>query len=323
MGLGIIIIIVMGMTMLTAILGVIGYIYIYQPIDNEIPKSGTVTVRAGKIEATGNSGHSSIELQKMSGETTEGKVVDPNVISLVNQFSIDECKRDINYGIVDDNTMYASDGCRGMFAYKNQVGLCGSVDGNKTNCPIGKYKIDKTLKLSGLVNTDLKMIKDKSVGKCIDGTWGKIDYNNIYAKDGCKGLFQYGTLFGYCSSHKGPDGIYKEKICKIGKTEPDNEFEDGDSLRMKNVGLRTQSPDLKGDIQTNKSCVPYDSNDDIYYNISNDSKVLNTWGGCNSQFSWGPYKGSCNSNTETQACPIGSITSSNGIEIGLPISDSY
>ena len=315
---------VIGMVMMMTIgIGIGVYVYMNPSTEPAPAPSGTITVQAGKIEATGSSGTSEIELQKVVGETTEGKEVDPNVLSLVAQTSIDECKHDVNYGLVDDNTMYASDGCRGMFAYKNQVGMCGSVDGNKSTCPIGSYKIDKSLKLAGLVDTDLKMIKDKSDGKCTDGTWGRIDYNNIYAKSGCKGLFQYGTLFGYCSSHKDEDGNYKESICKIGKTEKDSEFETGDSARMKNVGLRIQSPDLEGDEQNKKTCVPYDSNDNIYYNISPDSTILNTWRGCSSEFSWGPYKGTCSSGTETQECPIGSVTTSNDVEIGLKISNSY
>lgn len=320
----ILLVMIIGSIMMLIIgLGIVGYLYVNQSTTPAPAPSGTITVQAGKIEATGSSGTSEIELQKVVGETTEGVVVDPNVLSLVTQTSIDECKRDTNYGLVDEETMYASDGCRGMFTYKDQVGMCGSVSGNKSECPIGKYKIDKSLKLAGLVKTDLKMIKDHSDGKCVDGTWGQIDYNNIYAKNGCKGLFQYGTLFGYCSSHKDEDGSYKESICKIGKTEPDNEFETGDAVRMKNVGLRIQSPDLKGDVQNQKSCVPYDSNDNIYYNISPDSTILNTWNGCSSEFNWGPYKGSCNSNTEKQECPIGSTIESNDIEIGLPVSNSY
>ena len=303
-----------------------GYIYINQPIESTVSApapSGTVTVQAGKIEATGNSGHTVIKLEKQVGKTTDGSIVDPNVLSLVTQTSIDECIHDVNYGLVDDNKMYASGGCRGMFTYKGQVGMCGSVSGNKSECPIGNYKVDKSLKLSGLVATDLKMIKDKSDGKCVDGTWGRINYNNMYAKSGCKGLFQYGTLFGYCSSHKDEEGNYKESICKIGKTKLDDKFETGDAVRMKYVGLRPQNPDLKGYVEHQETCVPYDSNDNIYYNISPDGTMLNTWNGCSSEFKWGPYKGSCNSNTEKQECPIGSVTNSNNVEIGLSISNNY
>ena len=282
--------------------------------DNPGMQEGNVEASAGKVEITGNVGNVEVEMEKKVGKIDN--TVDPNKLTLLHQTSINECVYNKNYGLINDNKMFISDGCRGYFTYKGQYGPCGSIDGKYMECPIGSYDFDTTQDLKGLVKTKLKLIKDKSNGKCVNGKWGK-EGSNVYVKDGCKGLFQYGTLFGYCSSHLDDTGNYEKQLCKIGKTSEDTKFEEGDAIRMRYTGLRKQNPKYKE--QDQKNCFPPYSSD-VRFAVTSDNKNIMTEGSCKGTFSWGPYKGYC---IPEEKCPVGTTSNYNGTTIGLMVEDKY
>jgi hypothetical protein len=260
-------------------------------------EKGLVTVKHGEIKAVGGVGTVEVELEKDVGETTKGKEVDQNVLNLVHQYGIDKCEKDVSYGLIDDTKMYVKDGCIGLFTYKGKTGPCNSPRGAREECPIGDHKIDHGLKLSGLTIPKLKLLKDHSMNSCKDGTYGIENSNEMFAKDGCKGLFQYGTLFGYCSSHRNDDGDYDKAICQMGKTEVDLKYNNTDIRRMKRIGLRSDL--LKLDKRYKAECVPFESNEKIYYNLSGNADKIYVWNGCNGKFKWGPYEGQCMSVNKT------------------------
>jgi len=289
--------------------GLIGFgIYMYVNRDRN---SGDLTVEHGAIELDGT-GEAHVDISSESGEID--KKIDPNKLSLINQTSFDKCTLGDTYDLIDENSMYATNGCAGIFSYKGKIGYCGSVDAKKTECPIGNYKINQSLKLAGLVDSDLELIQDIS-GKC-DGNWGKVDDFSMVAKNGCQGKFKYGNMFGYCVS----DG--KDKICPFGKTIDDPDYSDKNPVAMQHIGLRKQELKFKGSDEKRSSCIPFENNLDIYFNVNPDGKSIVTRRGCQGKFAWGPYTGNCNSYEGVEAtCPVGStIEDSSGNEVGLTLS---
>lgn len=268
-----------------------------------------ITITNGEIVATGNV-DAHVEIEKHI--EAEELPIDPNKVSLLHQYSIDGCIYDKNYGLINENAMYASDGCRGLFTYKGMVGNCNSINGLKTECPIGSYTIGKDLKIAGINNVELKLLKDYT-GKCTQDNWGKYG-KNMFVDNGCKGLFHYGPLFGYCTSHDNG-----RTTCPIGKTIEDSKYEPSDPYQMKYIGLREQhirSSNL------DKLCIPYSTNTVLNYKMSSDMKELTVNNYCNGTFSWGPYSGLCMSYGAESQCPIGStIVDNNHNTVGMILTD--
>ena len=270
---------------------------------------------SGSAHLSGGAGTVMVKIESESGDTIQGDPVDPNIISLVQQTGVVKCEKGSTYDIIDDSKMWVDNGCRGLFTYKGKVGQCLSREDGQGNqkvmCPIGSNIVDPDKKLMGLVDPEFEFLKDYSDGKCVNGSYGLVNMKNMYVDKGCKGLFRYGPAFGYCVSHNN-----QKKVCDIGRTQDDPEYEENDYRPMKKIGLFSRNPKAKSS-DAISSC-EFGDDDNPNYNIEGDN--LAVWGGCGGNFRWSEYKGDCYSGAGKSLCPIGStVKDSQDRDIGLVI----
>ena len=255
-----------------------------------------------------------VSIKKVQGsqntELLDIKDIDPNKVYLTLQTSIDPCIEGQTFGINDDNSIYVKNKCHGIFTYKGAVGLCVDEHGTDTDakaiCNIGIPTISNTGLPLGLIPAKLELIQDKSNGKCTSGNYGLINYNTMYTKNGCSGMFRYGSLIGNCLNNKSINVTDKNKeniqICPIGKTDPTNEWS---GLYITSISLQVKSD--------NDTCIHGINTMD--QNIAfKDRHTLVTKGNCSGNFMWGLLGGKCVSGKD---CPIG-LQASNGADtVGL------
>lgn len=237
--------------------------------------------------------------KETTDETTNGVPipnVNPNVVNLVNQLSIQPCTRNSTYGTNGNSSMYTSDGCSGIFTYQGQIGYCGGyVDGQtgtQIHCPIGNLIDDKNGNVKGLIKPEIVLVKDISGGKCTQNNYGINNYNSMYVDNGCNGLFRIGSLIGYCGSEQ----IKGKYFCPIGQTQTGP---DGMPL-----GLRYQY--YRFIPSSNKTSCQYintDSGNNTYGLV--DANHFYTSNNCSGTFNWSNnMSATCTSQMQKDICPL-------------------
>ena len=227
-------------------------------------------------------------------------------LMLLKQTGLTACQKGVTYGILDDNTMYTKNGCRGIFAYKNKVGICNSEDQSSNHCSLNEVNGQNEM-LAGFKERKIELIKDLGNGECeIDNVknYGNHNSGNIFTKNGCRGYFKMGPLIGYCL-HK--EEISEEKtLCPIGKT--DRIMINGNK---KFNGIR--SPPLITTGLTGE-CTSKDPNDPEKNNWGFvDENTMYVQRGCNAEFTWDKMKGRCFSEgiNDNKKCTIGNKSDDN------------
>lgn len=219
-------------------------------------------------------------------------------LMLLKQTGLVACEKGVTYNLLSDDTMYTKNGCRGIFAYKNKVGICNSEDNSSNNCSLKEINGQNNM-LAGFQERNIELIKDLSNGKCTKENYGNHNIGNMFTKDGCRGYFRMGPLVGMCLDHT-PENSQEKTLCPLGKTS---------RIMINNVkkfnGLR--SPPLITTGLTGE-CTSRDPNNPEKNNwgfINNNKMYVQR--GCNAKFTWDKMSGICASEgiNDNQECTIG------------------
>jgi hypothetical protein len=187
---------------------------------------------------------------------------------------------------------------------KYYAGDSGDSDNSGT---VTKEVTDQTtngVPMSDVDPNTVHIVNQLSTTACTKGkTYDSLDNSNMYASDGCSGIFTYLGEVGYCGGYINGQTDVQVK-CPVGKVIDDQNG---------NVkGLIKPELSIVKDISGGK-CVPGN------YGLENyNSMYVNN--GCNGAFRLGPLIGYCGSKSSQtkNVCPIGlTVTGPDGNPVGL------